>query len=138
MAPAATRKAAPKKAVEPAPEPSPDESELPPVDDSTEGWETVREESPTVIIFDTPGDRFTGVYQGKETIHNPQDGEDFDRHRFTGLDSKPYAINDSWTLQDGLKDVAVGSLVRLTYTKNVETGRKLNPMKDVKVEVKRN
>ena len=120
---------------------APEESYLPPEDNSTEGWDTVRGESPTVVVFDTFGDRFTGTYQGPEVIENPsaQEGDDkeFTRHNFTGLDGKPYAINDSYALGEALRKAdAVGLLTRITYVKDIPSKRG-NPLKDLKVEVKR-
>lgn len=114
------------------------EPDLPPVDESTEGWETIREESPTVIIFDEIGDQFTGRFNRADVIHNPQDGEDFTRYVFTGLDDKPYAFNASYALDQALAadKVQPGDLVRLTYVKDIPV-TKGNPLKDVKVEVKR-
>jgi hypothetical protein len=102
------------------------------VDDSTEGWETIREESPTMVIFDTVGESFTGDYLGHEVIHNPLDDEDMSRHRFRGLDGELYALWESYALQD-LKPEHVGDRVRITYVKDIPS-KKGNPVKDLKVQ----
>ena len=108
-----------------------------PTDDTPDSeWDTVRDESATVILFSKPGQRFVGHYEGIEEI-TPENDEPFTRHRFTGLNGKPYAVNNSYVLQEGLKNVQKGNLVRLTYVKDIPTGKNMNPMKDIKVQVKR-
>lgn len=117
-----------------------DESLLTTAPDDWE-FETVAEESPTVVIFDNIGDAFIGQYTGIEHIDQPVDdqGNDqsFDRLRFVGRDGNPYAINTSFKLKEAFEDVDEGMWVRITYVKDIPTGRKLNPMKDFKVEVRR-
>lgn len=98
-------------------------------------WTTVQDESPDVIIFDTVGDQFIGTYVGTEEIEN--EGETFTRFLFRN-DKGFFAINSSYRLAQGMGKVQTGELVRLTYIKNVDTSSgKLNPMKDIKVEVSR-
>jgi hypothetical protein len=115
-----------------------DEPDYPPVDESTEGWETVQEESPTVIVFDTPGEHFTGIFRGEDHI-TPEDEnkEPFSRFRFIGGDKKPYALNQSHNLRAGMQGVQVGELVRITYVKAIPVPGQPSPLKDHKVEVKR-
>lgn len=113
------------------------------VNDSTE-WETVTEASPTKIIFDTIGDRFIGTYQGELNIaaemnitKDHPEGEAFDMYLFRGVDGELYSVNKSYKLMMGLDGVDIGTLCRLTYVADIPTGRGLNPMKDITLDVKR-
>lgn len=115
-----------------------------PVDDvlttAPEGWEweTISEESPTKVIFDTPGDVFIGEFVGLRHI-TPDNGKDdpFDVFVFVGRDDAQYSINTSYRLIEGMKNVPEGAMCRITYTKDVVTGRGLNPMKDFRVDVRK-
>lgn len=98
-------------------------------------WETVIEESPTVVVFDTIGDQWVGQYLGEQHIVPENGDEPFDRFLFRGQDGDLYAVNKSYKLN--FENIPVNSWCRLTYMKNIPTGRKLNPMKDIKVEVRR-
>lgn len=121
------------------------EETTPDVSSVPEEWEfeTIAEESATVVIFDTIGDQFVGQYKGIEHIDpgtvDPETGKSnaFDRFLFIGRDNNPYAIPMSYKLKDALEDVEHGRWVRITYVKDIPTGRKLNDMKDFKVEVKK-
>jgi hypothetical protein len=102
------------------------------------GWVTVEEESPVTIVFDTPGESFTGTFMGKEVI--PVDQEDPDGETFTQIrfrnDNGFFAINAGYKLLRAFDKVKTGSLTRVTYVKDLDTsGGKLNPMKDFRVEV---
>jgi len=115
------------------------------VDVSTtpDGWEfeTVQEESPTRVIFDTIGDQFIGQYIGDEHIDLPPDAEgkdqSFDLFNFRGRDGERYAINKSYSLEQAMEKVNQGDWTRITYVKDVPTKRSLNPMKDFRVEVRK-
>lgn len=99
-------------------------------------WEVVAEESAARVVFDTVGDQFTGVYKGVEEIH-PDNDEPFSMFRFQGMDGEPYAINQSYRLREGMAKVNIGDVTRITYVKDIATGKNLNPLKDFRVEVKR-
>lgn len=105
-------------------------------------WETVAEESATTVIFDTIGDVFVGRFTGEEHIDQPanEKGEDqsFDRFLFVGRDGKRYAINKSYKLNEAMDKVMEGDWCRITYIKDIPTNRKLNPLKDFRVDVRRN
>lgn len=118
------------------------------VSTSPEGWEweTVAEESAATVVFDTIGDVFIGEYLGSEHIEpengkrNEQSGENedaFDRFVFRARDGKRYAINKSYKLNAAMEDVDEGQWVRITYVADIETSRKLNPMKDFRVDVRK-
>lgn len=118
--------------------------ETPDVSSVPDDWEfeTIAEESATVIIFDTVGDQFVGQYKGVEhidpgTVDNDGKSTAFDRFLFTGRDGNPYAIPQSYKLNGAMEDVDEDQWVRITYVKDIPTGRNLNPMKDFKVEVKK-
>lgn len=102
-------------------------------------WDVVSDESPAVVVFDTPGDQFVGVYEGMETIENPTAEKDedktFDRFLFRH-DGHPYAINSSYRMIQGMAKVEIGQKCRLTFVKEIPA-RKGNPLKDIKVEVAR-
>lgn len=104
-------------------------------------WETVADESPILVIFDTVGDVFIGQFKGEEHIEQAIDekGEDqsFDRYVFRGQDGNPYAINKSYKLAQGMEKVEFDDWCRITYIKDIPTNRKLNPLKDFRVDVRR-
>lgn len=103
-----------------------------------EGWETVSDESPTRIIFDTIGDQFIGTYLGHELIDDPAGGEPFDYIMIRGTDGHLYSASAGYKLKDAFESVNEGDLVRITYVKDVDMGKEgRNPMKDYKVDVKR-
>jgi len=109
----------------------------------SDGWETVYKESAAVVIFDTIGDTFVGIYDGEEHIHPDSaadDSEDFDRFVFDGVGEQEgtrFAINQSYTLREAMSKVKLGDLCRIVYIKDVPTKRALNPLKDFRVDVKR-
>jgi hypothetical protein len=102
------------------------------------GWTVVEDESPAQVVFDTFGDKFTATYEGMVVIpvdSQEPDGESFTQLRFRAPDGY-FAINAGFKLLRAFDKIAAGSLVRITYVKDVDTsGGKLNPMKDFKVEV---
>jgi hypothetical protein len=102
------------------------------------GWTVVEEESPAQVVFDKPGDSFTATFQGMEIIpvdSEVPDGETFTQLRFRREDGY-FGINAGYKLLKAFGKIAAGSLVRITYVKDVDTsGGKLNPMKDFRVEV---
>lgn len=102
-------------------------------------FETVVEESPTMVVFDTIGDVFIGQYVGTEHI-DPNNGKDepFDRYNFRGRDGELYAVNKSYKLAQAMedKDIQPETWVRITYIKDIPTDRKLNPMKDFRIDVR--
>lgn len=110
------------------------------VSEAPDEWEfeTLVEESPTMVIFDTVGDVFVGQYVGIEHI-DPDNGKDepFDRFNFRARDGELYALNSSYQLVDALKKVDPGTWVRVTYIKDIPTKRGLNPMKDFRIDVRK-
>lgn len=112
---------------------------------ANDGFETVSEESPTVVKFDTFGDQFTGVFIGTnivEFVDNKGEEKKYTQYLFRGVGGAGivagdlYALNDSYKIRQGMSKVHEGETARLTYIKDVPTGQPA-PMKDVTVEVKR-
>ena len=102
-------------------------------------WTTVSttDDAPpeTKISFDMLGDEFTGSYLGMRVIE-PSDGErPYKQARFEH-DGTFYFTNAGHSLREGLKSVRVGSLVRVTYAQDLDTGQE-SPMKVFRVEVGR-
>lgn len=102
-------------------------------------WETAVPETGDQIVFDTIGDVFIGLYLGSRVVPvTEKDGREtsFKVLLFTGIDGKPYQINSGWKLDSAFESAAVPerSIVRITYVKDVDTGRN-DPMKDYRVEV---
>lgn len=100
--------------------------------DDGEGWETVQDESPDRIIFDTIGDTYVGLFLGIEHVipeSNPE--EDFYQAHFYDEDS-PKVIAGGYSLMRALQKVEVGREARMLYVKDIDTGKK-DPMKDFKV-----
>ncbi len=105
-----------------------------------EDWqfETVVEESPTHVVFDTVGDVFIGQYVDRITITPETAGKDpFDLFTFRGRDGELYAVNPSGKLDKGMDVVKPGDWVRLTLTKFIPSN-KGNDFKDFRVEVRKN
>lgn len=105
-------------------------------------WETVTEEVPTRVVFDTVGDVFIGDYVGREDIpaeKNPTkdhpEGEAFSLFLFRGLDGKLYSVNTSTRLNDAMSKVDAGRRCRLAYMKDVPVNGQPSPMKDITVSV---
>ena len=48
-----------------------------------------------------------------------------------------YAVNKSYKLEQAMEYVKPDDWVRITYIKDVDTGRGLNPMKDYRVDVRK-
>lgn len=104
-----------------------------------DNWTTVTDETATRIQFDTPGeDQFIGTYLGHDMVQG-----EFDYLLFRGTDGELYSISNGYKLSqsfgtgDGETEgkVPEGSMVRLTYVKDVPMGQGRNPMKDIKVDV---
>jgi hypothetical protein len=110
-----------------------------------DGWETIGEESGQLIVWEKPGDVFTGIYVGERHIIPPDadsPDDEFDQQLFrsnddgTGPGEVLYALNGGYKVRQALTEQYEGYLVRLTYTKDVQTGQP-SPMKDIKVEARR-
>jgi hypothetical protein len=113
------------------------------VTESPEGWEweTVAEGAANRVVFDTIGDSFVGKYIGEEhvALEPASDGSDpsFDLYNFRGRDGELYAINKSYALEKAMEKVNAGDWCRVTYIKDVKTARKLNDMKDFRVDIRK-
>jgi len=122
----------------------PDDMDL--ISTAPEDWEfeTVAEESPTHVLFDTVGDVFIGQYQARITIEHtvpvdkdhPEGINRFDLFTFRGRDGVLYAVNTSGKLDEAMKEVDSGQWVRLTLIKFIPS-KKGNDFKDFRVEVKK-
>lgn len=121
-------------------QPEPEEAEAQYTSPDTTGWEwdTIAEESAITVVFDTIGDEFVGQYAGEEHI-DPANGKDepFDRYTFRDGKGVLFALNQSYKLLEAMKEVQPGQWVRITYVKDIPTGRNLQPMKDFRVQVKK-
>jgi hypothetical protein len=96
-------------------------------------WTTVSEDEydETKIVFDTIGDEFVGVYLGPRQVPN-EDGE-FTQHRFAVGEDR-YFVNGNHSLNQGMRNVAKGTLTRLTYASDRDTGAP-SAMKVYRVDV---
>jgi len=101
-------------------------------------FETIIEESPTHVVFDSVGDVFIGQFVDRVTIVPETAGKDpFDLFRFRGRDGELYAVNPSGKLDKGMEAVKAGEWVRLTLIRFIPS-TKGNDFKDFRVEVKTN
>lgn len=110
-------------------------------------WTTVsdtsEQEPESKIVFDQIGDEFTGYFLGTRVVE-PADitEKPFSQARFEGVDEQGektgtvYFTNMGYSLRQGLKDVRAGSLVRITYVADTDTGQ-ASPMKEFRIEVAR-
>lgn len=101
-------------------------------------FETIIQESPIQVIFDTEGDVFIGQFIERITITPETAGKDpFDLFTFRGRDGELYAVNPSGKLDKGMDVVKKGDWVRLTLIKFIPSN-KGNDFKDFRVEVRKN
>ena len=100
-------------------------------------WETVAEESPTLIVYDKVGDSWQGTYLGKRTIEIPDTGETFRQDSFRGDDGELYAVNPGVSLREALDKVAPGTYTRMTYVKDVQLGDSRSAMKSFRVQTRK-
>lgn len=114
-----------------------------PDENDDELWDNVVEESPSRVIFDTVGDRFSGLYVGEEEI-DPGTGDNdiFTLYLFR-KNGELFAINKSYKLAQAMDKIEPGSHVRITYVKDIATNRRdeygnaVNPLKDFRVDVRK-
>jgi hypothetical protein len=100
-------------------------------------WAVVSEEAPTMMQFDTLGESWEGWYLGSKMIANPTPDDpdaEFQQCLFQGTDDEIYGLNPGYDLRNAMEEVPQGSYVRLTYVKDVPTG-KPNPMRSFRVEI---
>jgi hypothetical protein len=101
-------------------------------------FEVVAEESPIRAIFENFGDTFIGQYQGIQHVVPKNEGDDpFDLFLFRARDERLYAVNTSFKLIEAMEGVDEGTWVKLEYVKDIPTGRKLQPMKDFRVSIRK-
>lgn len=112
-----------------------DESLLTTAPDDWE-FETVVDESPVRIIFDTEGDTFIGQFEGRKTI-TPDNGDDpFDIFVFRGRDERLYSVNTSTKLDGVLTNETEGKWVKLELIKLIPS-KKGQPFKDFRISVRK-
>jgi hypothetical protein len=106
-----------------------------------DNWEKVEiPEAPVRLVWEGPGDTFTGTYQGEEKAGiDPENGRAFSKYIFTDPDGVKVAVDQSSTVREGMTrgNVRIGDEVRLTYVSDTDTGQQ-SPRRDITVEVKRN
>lgn len=97
-------------------------------------WTTVSEEGSeeeNKIVFENVGDSFEGTFLGTRVQENA-DGN-YTQARFQAGEDV-YFTNLGYSLRKGLQSVRVGSLVRITFTGEQDTGQ-ASPMRIFRVEV---
>lgn len=105
-------------------------------DDTQFEWENVHEEAPTQIILDTVGDKFTGLYTGKELVEfddNKGEHNEFWQYRFRVSDEL-LVMNGFYELDIAMKEIPSDSMVRITLIKFVDVGQ-ASKMKSIRVDV---
>jgi hypothetical protein len=97
-------------------------------------WTTVHDETAEMekFSFEIIGEAFVGTYRGTKAQHN--DNGSYVQYHFRGQDGTVYFINGGYSLREAMAKVKVGSLVRITYTGDRDTGRD-DPMKLYTVEI---
>jgi len=106
--------------------------DIPPTDWADVRWSVHTQETGDQIVFDTVGDQFIGMFNGSQKAE--KDGEEFIILTLTGTDGKPYQTNAGWKLEGAFSDIPSGTVVRITYVKDIDTGQP-SPMKDFRVDV---
>jgi hypothetical protein len=87
----------------------------------------------TKIVFDTIGDVFMGRYLGMREV--PSNEGSFKQARFE-FEDDIYFVNANHSLREGLSTVRLGTVTRITYTDDLDTGQ-AQPMRVFKVETAR-
>lgn len=90
-------------------------------------------EPETKIVFDTFGDTFTGTYLGMRSITNDQGS--YQQARFQ-TDDGIFFTNANYSLKEGLKSVRTGTITRVTFVNDLDTGQ-ASPMRIFTIEVSR-
>jgi hypothetical protein len=96
-------------------------------------WTTVAEDAgdEEKFSFDIPGDNLIGIYLGHRNQSN--DNGNYVQLRVQGTDDVIYFVNANYSLQTAMRSVRPGTLVRITYTGDKDTGQP-SPMRLFKVE----
>lgn len=102
----------------------------------TDEWETVAE-ARSKMIFDTDGDEYTGVWEGFETIIDPNTGEEYLYANFRNAESGPVTTSAGYQLKRAMEKVDTGRTVKLIRTGQTDMGKGKNPMTNFKVLVKK-
>lgn len=101
-------------------------------------WTTVSEDPEELVkvSFDYIGAEFIGYYKGSKQLRN--DEGSYVQYRFAGQGDDPqtYFINGGFTLREAMAKVRAGSLVRITYVDDRDTGQ-TSLMKVYRVDVGR-
>jgi hypothetical protein len=96
-------------------------------------WQTEVSESGTVIDFPQVGDQFVGLFIGRQ-IAKGRDGGEFKILQFIGPDKLPYQHNAGAKLEAAFEEIPTQSLVRITRTPDIDTGRP-SAMRDFRIDV---
>lgn len=109
-----------------------------------DGWVTVSEGAetlPTKVVFDSWGDEFVGRYKGPKTI-TPGSGDSFTVYIFNqdgatlpSGEPEEFSVGATNAMRTGMKKVRPGSLTRLTYVDDIESGSG-NYIKNIRIDVK--
>lgn len=99
-------------------------------------WVTVSEDEVDELkfTFDLIGEALTGEFLGTRTLNNP-DGP-YTQYRYESSDGQVWFVNGNYSLQQGMQNVRIGSLCRITYVADKDTGQ-ATPMRIFSVEVAR-
>lgn len=124
-----------------APEDNADGVDVALVTTAPDDWEfeTVHDESPTIVMFEEIGETFIGQYAGQKHVEMPpdNDGRDqsFDIYRFRGRDNALYGIYNSYAMDEGMRKVDEGAWVRITFVSEIPA-KKGQPMKNLRIDVR--
>ena len=100
-------------------------------------WTTVSEEDVNEIkfAFDVIGDELIGTYLGTRDQSN--DNGSYTQYRYEDTDDGTvYFVNGNYSLSAGMRTVRIGSLCRITYVADKDTGQ-ATPMRIYRVDVAR-
>lgn len=97
--------------------------------------EDVELDQETKIVFEEIGDEITGEYLGLRELRDSDTGRPYFQARFR-IDGEVCFCRANHSMKEGLKTVAIGSLTRVIYAADVDTGQ-ANPMRSFTVQVNR-
>jgi hypothetical protein len=114
-----------------------DKKASPAIPVNNDEWVTISDANTTSdikMVFEVVGDTFIGTYLGLRTI--PTADGSFKQARFSDDNGGTYFTNANFSLLESLAKVRTGSMVRIIYIDDLDTGQ-VNPMRIFQVDVSR-
>lgn len=108
---------------------------------ANDGWTTVSDgtaqpEPETKIIFEEIGDEFVGEFLGYRHLTDRESGQNYSQARFRDTETNEICYTRAnHSMKEGLDRVAIGSLTKIIYVSDTDTGMP-SPMRTFTVQSK--